>query len=137
MYEIFNNGSGSGSREQLIALSCLLKAQEVKKCILSLIKKELIYRDRVYYVTSVVKRIYESPFKLRTKEDISNFIIGETATPELTRENFSFLEKELDMCSSIVENALDKKQKGINILLYGKPGTGKTEFSKLVSKYPK
>ena len=39
------------------------KAQDVKKCITSLIKKELIYLDRTFCVTSVVKSIYESPFK--------------------------------------------------------------------------
>lgn len=137
LYEIFGGSSNGGHKGQLFALSCLMKAQDVKKCITSLMKKELIYLDRIYFVSSVIKSIYESPFKLRTKEDISNFIIGEAVKPTLTEENFSFLKKELNVCSAIITNALERKQKGINILLYGKPGTGKTEFSKLISEYPK
>lgn len=64
--------------------------------------------------------------------EVQNFLVGNPLETDLVRENFDYIAKDYDVISNILKNAKEKQQKGVNILLYGRPGCGKTELAKSV-----
>ena len=84
--------------------------------------------EREYGLSNNVYEILEIP--LKSKEKMKKFLIGEKQKATISFDDFQFLGKEPDLLKKLLNNAIRTKQKGINVLLYGKPGTGKTEFAK-------
>ena len=52
----------------------------------------------------------------------------------LNINNFSHVDTIRDLALNYLQKAMTQQQKGVNILLYGAPGTGKTEFAMLLGK---
>ena len=65
-------------------------------------------------------------------EDVCKQLTGNTLTTDLTKENFDYLGDDYDKLVKMISAAVKSKQQGVNILLYGKPGSGKTELIKSV-----
>ncbi|MBL8491202.1 MAG: ATP-binding protein [Rhodocyclaceae bacterium] len=56
------------------------------------------------------------------------------ATPSgLTEEDFSHLAADLGLLTRLVGAALGRREKGVNILLHGEPGTGKSELARVLA----
>lgn len=61
--------------------------------------------------------------------ELKKIILGEPLSPTLQWKNFKHI-NDKDFCAKLLKQGSHSKYKGINILLYGEPGTGKTEFAK-------
>ena len=76
---------------------------------------------------SVLTQQHENP------EVLINRFLSRANAPNLQMQNFPHLATDAATLKKYLERALQKRVPGTNILLYGIPGTGKTEFVKAMS----
>lgn len=76
-------------------------------------------------------KIFDNP-KCDTAEKIINVLVGKKQKARLKLEDYSHI-KDTSKVINVLMEAVKQKRKGVNILLYGGVGTGKTECSKLIA----
>ena len=67
-------------------------------------------------------------------KDMLRVILQSSPEPTLMVEDFEHLRKEFTWLATFLKNAVANKVKGANILFYGAPGTGKSEFARLLAE---
>ncbi len=87
--------------------------------------------DDCFNMPLPVSRALQKPHK--NADSLFSDLAGKPEKPVLRWDDFSHMSEARDLIERIVGNALKKKSRGINILLYGLPGTGKTEFCRSLS----
>jgi transitional endoplasmic reticulum ATPase len=65
--------------------------------------------------------------------DVERILIGTPLPPQLGLDAFRHLETECEFLLRLLGNAASRGLHGINILLHGNPGTGKTEFCRTLA----
>jgi len=76
----------------------------------------------------VLMRRYEGP------SDLMAVFTRPARRSELAPDDFSFVAVDQQMMTSLLRNAVARKEPGVNVLLYGPPGTGKTELAKVAAQ---
>jgi len=61
-------------------------------------------------------------------DELVNKFLKKTAPPTLSLTNFPHLKNDTNVVLPYLKNSLNTKTEGVNILLHGKPGVGKTEY---------
>ncbi len=69
-----------------------------------------------------------------SKKRIKTKLLGVPLKPTLKLKDYPHISTEAGIVKNILINAIKTKAKGVNIMLYGGVGTGKTEFAKLIAK---
>lgn len=78
-------------------------------------------------ITSALQKVSDNQDSIRTH------ILGSPVKPDLEWDDFSHLEEIRDRLATFLETSTKDKLSGINVLLWGTPGTGKTEFCKTLA----
>ncbi len=76
----------------------------------------------------VLMRKYDGP------SDLMAVFTRPARRSELTEADFDFVGVDQQMLTSLLKNAIARKEPGVNVLLYGPPGTGKTELAKVAAQ---
>ena len=71
--------------------------------------------------------------KIKTEKQIRQAFLGKNQKSNLVWRDFEHLASEREIALNILLSALKNNTKGINILLYGFVGTGKTQLAKLIA----
>lgn len=109
------------------------------------IMSDLVLRDLVSYkggrrndygINPAILENFDSK-KCNTPNKIMHHILGKREHTNLTLRDFEYLKEDKNKVIKILSSAVKIKTNGINILLHGGVGTGKTEFAKLIANSAK
>lgn len=108
-----------------------LRIGKQSRIIDSLRKKNIIDADDIVINSDLIKIFDEE--NCNTPSKIAKILLGKSEKTTLKASNYPYLSNELQIVTKLLTNSVKEKRRGVNILLYGGVGTGKTEFAKLIA----
>ncbi len=107
-------------------------ADSGKLCACGLIRLDLnpADMDEFIRVGPVSRRL--SMFKANSREAVQNEFLVPVAKPTLTLADFPHLEKEFNWIVQCLQTAVRTREVGVNLLIQGPSGMGKTQFVRLL-----
>ncbi len=108
---------------------CDISEDEIKKL---LSPNSIFFESNILVQRFGITRFTEHFNNLLTQtfnnaDEVRNVLLGETNHCQLSAENFMHVSSEFNNIKNLLEHS--KNEKGINILLYGQVGAGKTSFA--------
>lgn len=70
-----------------------------------------------------------------SEEEMVSSILGKPTETDLNYDDFNYMGQDLEFIVELIQNAVERGDKGVNILIYGPPGGGKTELSKVLAQH--
>ena len=92
--------------------------------------------DSKVEMSATLRSIMENS-SINTETQIKEILLGKKLKSSLKWSNFEFLGNKKELASKLLFATCKNKKSGVNILLYGAVGTGKTEFAKLLANKSK
>ena len=131
----------SFSELEIFGAQCLkLKSWAIPQYRKNLLNKGIFIKrdinDDTIYLSPKIIQVF-SDADIKTLTQIKNLLLGKNQKSKLNWKDFDHLEKERNTALKILTAAIQNQTKGINILLYGSVGTGKTQFAKLIANKAK
>lgn len=131
----------SFSEMEIFGTQCLnLKSWVIPQYRKNLLRKGIFIKrgmsDDKIYLTQKIIQVFSDP-NVETETQIKNILLGKNQKSELCWKDFEHIEKERDIAFNILTSAVQTQAKGINILLYGSVGTGKTQLAKFLANKAK
>ncbi len=83
-----------------------------------------------------ILKIFDNP-DCKSSNQIIRMLLGNSEKSTLKLNDYKHIENERIKAVNILKAAAEQKRKGVNILLYGTVGAGKTEFAKLIANTAK
>jgi len=84
-------------------------------------------------VMSLISGLSQQLSSTQNKKDFFSTYVFRASPPALRLSDYYYIENFYSIIIEYLEISLKKKRKGVNILLYGTSGTGKTELAKVIN----
>ena len=68
------------------------------------------------------------------RRDVNHLLLDAAPASELEWQDFDHVAEDRDYIENVLKGALASGEPGVNLLIYGAPGTGKTEFCKVLAQ---
>ena len=82
---------------------------------------------------SCVSRLHRLVSEVDDHADVRELLLGDTRESDLEWSDFDHLGQSRDDVERLLRGALERGARGVNILVHGPPGTGKTEFCQVLA----